>query len=208
MTMRTVKPRRSARSPSAQSHWRACGPDRPTERSGRYLSPPVAGKDSFNNGTRMTPTDTAAAFVKHNLPLGQGGTLCDQEALDVAEDFTHLPRPLKNNSKGLDGRRQTQGREELKLQPLRRSERTGAHDYKYPDWFKDRTGASPPLCTVIQATSRRDLWRICHAFDFAGDFRIRQAVDWRETAARSAEIRRLPLIHSRCGPLNVCTVGV
>ena len=62
--------------------------------SGAYLFPPVAGKDSFNDGAGMARTYTAAAFVKHNMPLGQGGTLSDQEALDVAEYFTHLPRPL------------------------------------------------------------------------------------------------------------------
>ena len=62
--------------------------------SGGYLFPPVAGKDSFNDGAGMARTYTAAAFVKHNMPLGQGGTLSDQEALDVAEYFTHLPRPV------------------------------------------------------------------------------------------------------------------
>jgi thiosulfate dehydrogenase len=43
---------------------------------------------------------TAAAFVKRNMPiafhgsfpLGQGG-LSDQEAVDVAAWFSHLPRP-------------------------------------------------------------------------------------------------------------------
>lgn len=62
--------------------------------AGGYLFPPVAGKDSFNDGAGMARTYTAAAFVKHNMPLGQGGTLSDQEALDVAEYFTHLPRPV------------------------------------------------------------------------------------------------------------------
>ena len=62
--------------------------------AGGYLFPPVAGKDSFNDGAGMARTYTAAAFVKHNMPLGQGGTLTDQEALDVAEYFTHLPRPV------------------------------------------------------------------------------------------------------------------
>lgn len=62
--------------------------------AGAYLFPPVAGKDSFNDGAGMARTYTAAAFVKHNMPLGQGGTLSDQDALDVAEYFTHLPRPV------------------------------------------------------------------------------------------------------------------
>lgn len=52
------------------------------------------GKDSFNDGAGMVRTFTAAAFVKHNMPLGQGGSFTDQEALDVAEYFTHQTRPV------------------------------------------------------------------------------------------------------------------
>ncbi|MDL2354547.1 MAG: c-type cytochrome [Pseudomonadota bacterium] len=62
--------------------------------AGGYTFPPVWGKDSFNDGAGMARTFTAAAFVKHNMPLGQGGSLSDQEALDVAEFFTHQPRPV------------------------------------------------------------------------------------------------------------------
>jgi thiosulfate dehydrogenase len=63
------------------------GPD------GKYMFPPLSGKDSFNVGAGMARTYTAAAFVKHNMPLGQPNTLTDQEAIDVAEYFTHLGRP-------------------------------------------------------------------------------------------------------------------
>lgn len=59
-----------------------------------YAFPPVWGAASFNDGAGMARTYTAAAFVKHNMPLGQGGTLSDQEAIDVAEFFTHQPRPV------------------------------------------------------------------------------------------------------------------
>jgi thiosulfate dehydrogenase len=49
----------------------------------------------------MSRTYTAAAFIKQNMPIGYGlnpplgqvGTLSDQEAVDVAEYFTHQPRP-------------------------------------------------------------------------------------------------------------------
>jgi len=61
---------------------------------GGYTFPPLWGEDSFNDGAGMARTYTAAAFVKHNMPLGQGGTLSDQEAVDVAEFFTHQPRPV------------------------------------------------------------------------------------------------------------------
>lgn len=67
---------------------------------GRMVYPPLWGEQSFNIGAGMARTYTAAAFVKRNMPigfhgkfpLGQGG-LSDQEALDVAEYFSHQPRP-------------------------------------------------------------------------------------------------------------------
>jgi thiosulfate dehydrogenase len=67
---------------------------------GKMLFPPLWGDESFNLGAGMARTYTAAAFVKRNMPvgfhekfpLGQGG-LSDQEAVDVAEFFTHQPRP-------------------------------------------------------------------------------------------------------------------
>ncbi len=62
--------------------------------AGVYSIPPLWGKDSFNDGAGMARTFTAAAFVKHNMPLGQGGSLTDQDAVDVAAFFTHQPRPV------------------------------------------------------------------------------------------------------------------
>jgi thiosulfate dehydrogenase len=67
---------------------------------GKMLFPPLWGDASFNIGAGMARTYTAAAFVKRNMPigfhekfpLGQGG-LTDQDAVDVAEYFTHQPRP-------------------------------------------------------------------------------------------------------------------
>ncbi len=67
---------------------------------GQMIYPPLWGEQSFNIGAGMARTYTAAAFVKRNMPigfnskfpLGQGG-LSDQEAVDVAEYFSHMPRP-------------------------------------------------------------------------------------------------------------------
>ncbi len=67
---------------------------------GTTIYPPLWGDDSFNIGAGMARTYNAAAFVKRNMPigfhskfpLGQGG-LSDQEAVDVAEYFSHQPRP-------------------------------------------------------------------------------------------------------------------
>jgi thiosulfate dehydrogenase len=61
--------------------------------SGGYVFPPVWGKASFNVGAGLARTYTAAAFIKHNMPLGQGDTLSDQDAVDVAEYVAHQPRP-------------------------------------------------------------------------------------------------------------------
>lgn len=61
---------------------------------GGYAFPPLWGGASFNDGAGMARTTTAAAFVKYNMPLGQGGTLTDQQAIDVADFFTHQPRPV------------------------------------------------------------------------------------------------------------------
>ena len=67
---------------------------------GSFVFPPLWGDESFNIGAGMARTYTAAAFVKRNMPigfhekfpLGQGG-LSDQEAVDVAQYFSHQPRP-------------------------------------------------------------------------------------------------------------------
>ena len=64
---------------------------------GTYVFPAVAGDKSFNDGAGMARTYTAAAFIKGKMPFGQGNSLSDQEAVDIAGYFTHLPRPVKAN---------------------------------------------------------------------------------------------------------------
>ena len=69
--------------------------------SGNMAFPPLWGDESFNIGAGMARTYKAAAFVKYNMPMGMhtgglwgaGHVLTDQEAIDVAEYFTHQPRP-------------------------------------------------------------------------------------------------------------------
>jgi thiosulfate dehydrogenase len=41
----------------------------------------------------MARLNTAAAFIKHNMPQGQEGTLTDKEAFDVAAYVIRQPRP-------------------------------------------------------------------------------------------------------------------
>ncbi len=68
---------------------------------GDIVFPPLWGDESFNIGAGMARTYKAAAFVKYNMPMGiqtkglwgHGNVLSDQDAIDVAEFFTHKPRP-------------------------------------------------------------------------------------------------------------------
>lgn len=60
---------------------------------GGYSFPPLWGPRSYNLGAGMARLHTAAAYVRWNMPLGQGGTLTDQEAYDVADFFIHQDRP-------------------------------------------------------------------------------------------------------------------
>lgn len=58
-----------------------------------YAMPPVWGRDSYNGGAGMVQVSTAAAFIKANMPFGQGNTLTDQQAWDVAAFINAQPRP-------------------------------------------------------------------------------------------------------------------
>lgn len=64
-----------------------------------YAVPPVWGNASFNVGAGLARTYTAAAFVRHNMPLGQGSTLSEQDSVDVADFMTHQPRPAFDAAK-------------------------------------------------------------------------------------------------------------
>ena len=58
-----------------------------------YVMPPLWGKDSYNWGAGMHRINTAASFIKYNMPLGQGGSLSDQQAWDVAAYINSHERP-------------------------------------------------------------------------------------------------------------------
>lgn len=63
------------------------GPD------GGYVFPPLWGPQSFNIAAGMARHFTAAGFIKHNMPLGQGNSLSDDEAWDVAAYVITQERP-------------------------------------------------------------------------------------------------------------------
>lgn len=48
------------------------------------VNPPLWGARSFNWGAGMAQVDKAAAFIRANMPLGEGGSLSVQQAWDVA----------------------------------------------------------------------------------------------------------------------------
>lgn len=60
---------------------------------GTPSGPPVWGPRSFNIAAGMARVSLAASFIKANMPLGQGGTLSDDEAYDLAAYINSQPRP-------------------------------------------------------------------------------------------------------------------
>ncbi len=60
---------------------------------GTSTVPPLWGPRSYNLAAGMARVGLAASFIKANMPLGQGGTLTDEEAYDVAAYINSQPRP-------------------------------------------------------------------------------------------------------------------
>lgn len=68
---------------------------------GNIIFPPLWGDGSFNIGAGMARLYKAASFIKYIMPMGvqkhgiwgHGGVLSDQDAVDIAQYFTHQPRP-------------------------------------------------------------------------------------------------------------------
>lgn len=60
---------------------------------GVTLFPPLWGAVAYNWGAGMHRVDTAAAFIRHNMPLGLGDTLTEQEAWDLAQFINSHERP-------------------------------------------------------------------------------------------------------------------
>lgn len=60
---------------------------------GKVVFPPLWGKNSYNWGAGMHRVNTAAAFIKANMPLSKPNSLSDQEAWDVAAFVNSHERP-------------------------------------------------------------------------------------------------------------------
>lgn len=61
--------------------------------AGQPAFPPLWGPNSFNWGAGMHQVGNAAGFIKANMPLGQGESLSDQDAWDVALFIDSHERP-------------------------------------------------------------------------------------------------------------------
>lgn len=61
--------------------------------SGKLRFPPLWGPESYNWGAGMHNINTAAGFIKANMPLGKPYSLTDQEAWDVAAYINSHERP-------------------------------------------------------------------------------------------------------------------
>lgn len=64
-----------------------------TDINGRVVFPPLWGPRSYNWGAGMARINTAAGFIKANMPLGQGNSLTDQQAWDAAAYIDSQERP-------------------------------------------------------------------------------------------------------------------
>lgn len=63
------------------------------EPNGKVRFPPLWGPEAYNWGAGMARIDTAAGFIKANMPLGKPYSLTDQEAWDVAAYIDSHERP-------------------------------------------------------------------------------------------------------------------
>jgi thiosulfate dehydrogenase len=74
---------------------------------GMATFPPLWGKDAkgnwlaYNTGAGMSKIDKAAAWVQSNMPLGQGGSLSNQETADIVLYMNAQPRADFDLQKGL-----------------------------------------------------------------------------------------------------------
>ncbi len=75
--------------------------------AGMATFPPLWGKDkdgnwlSYNTGAGMSKLNKSAVWIQQNMPFGQGGTLTDQEAADVALYINAQERAEFDLAKGL-----------------------------------------------------------------------------------------------------------
>lgn len=62
--------------------------------------PPLWGSRSFNKGAGMFKAETAARFIRANMPLGKEGSITPMQARDVAAYIESQPRPADPRGPG------------------------------------------------------------------------------------------------------------
>jgi len=77
----------------AASYASICARCHGAQGEGTVLAPPLWGPQSFNIGAGMARLRTAAAFIRHNMPFDNPGSLTDQQAFDIAAYVVSRPRP-------------------------------------------------------------------------------------------------------------------
>lgn len=64
--------------------------------SGKWVNPPLWGKNSYNNGAGLYRISLLAGFIKATMPFGvvnEKNQLSDEEAWDIAAYINSMPRP-------------------------------------------------------------------------------------------------------------------
>jgi len=64
-----------------------------TENTGKFIYPPLWGKNAFNKAAGFSRITLLAGFIKANMPFGQEWSLTDQESLDLAAYINLQIRP-------------------------------------------------------------------------------------------------------------------
>lgn len=115
---------------------------------GKVQFPPLWGDNSFNWGAGLVRLHTAAGFIKHNMPLGQPGSLSDQEAWDLAQFMNSHERPQDprfeksakhTREKYLNFHQHTMYGKEFKGKVLGEHNNTGEKPFLKPDVLRPRT---------------------------------------------------------------------
>ncbi|WP_101674482.1 c-type cytochrome [Alloalcanivorax mobilis] len=70
------------------------------KRDDDYAFPPLWGPNAYNWGAGMHRVNTAAGFIQTNMPLGNPGSLSNQDAWDLAAYINSRPRPQDPRFKG------------------------------------------------------------------------------------------------------------
>ncbi|SFH32075.1 c-type cytochrome [Modicisalibacter xianhensis] len=68
----------------------------------RQVFPPLWGDGAYNWGAGMHRVNTAAAFIKANMPLGKPYSLSDEDAWDVAAFINSHERPQDPRRRGME----------------------------------------------------------------------------------------------------------